>query len=378
MTSDPRRTPAALVIAAARGVRKRASRVPRGVLIATAVLAGLGVAVAAAIGFGGAGTSTTDQADGMPPATAEVTRGTLTQTQQVGGLISYGTPVGLVAQQSSGTLTWIAPEGGIVGLGEPIYRVDGKPTVLIHGSTPAYRTLQKGSTGPDVQQLEESLHELGYTDLTVDQKYDAKTVQAVAEWQQTLGWEPTGTVSPQQVFVHDGDIRVALPGLVPGSRLGGEPNQNVLTYSGATQVATIPLDVEKQHLINKDDPATITLPDGTSVDGVVTSVGKVAQTIEEENETFVTVIVSIKDQDALAGGFDSAPVSLRIVTEVKEDVLMVPITALVAAPDGGYAVEVVQGESASFVPVETGLFAQGMVEVSGEGIAAGTIVGVAT
>lgn len=140
---------------------------------------------------------------------------------------------------------------------------------------------------------------------------------------------------------------------------------------------TIPLDVQKQHLVQKGDPTTITLPDGMALEGVVASVGNVAQTFDAGETYSVTVIVSITDAETLAGGYDSAPVSLTITSGVKEDVLMVPITALIASPDGDYIVEVVDGDKTTFVEVATGMFAQGKVEITGDGITAGTIVGVA-
>jgi peptidoglycan hydrolase-like protein with peptidoglycan-binding domain len=355
--------------------RRRTAGARHPYLIGIGVAAAGATVVAAAVGFGGSGPTSSADADELPPATAEVTRGTLTQTQQVGGLISYGEPVGLVAQQTSGVVTWVAAAGTTVGLGEPVYAVDEEPVVLLDGTVQPYRTLGEGSTGPDVEQLEKSLHGLGHEDLTVDETYDWETTAAVVAWQKSVGWDQTGVVEPWQVFVHDGDIRIALDGLTPGSHLGAEPNQQVVTYTRTEPVASIPLDVELQHLVEKGDEATVTLPDGVTVDGKVTSVGKVAEEVEEE--TFVTVIVTIKNQKALAGGFDSAPVTLRIITGESEDVLMVPITALVAAPGGGYTVEVVADGEASFVPVETGMFAQGMVEISGSGITEGVTVGVA-
>jgi len=51
-------------------------------------------------------------------------------------------------------------------------------------------------------------------------------------------------------------------------------------------------------------------------------------------------------------------------------VLTVPVTALVARPGGGYAVQ----SGATYLPVRTGLFADGYVEVSG--VAAGLTVAV--
>ncbi|MGI9121181.1 MAG: hypothetical protein ACR2G7_13870 [Acidimicrobiales bacterium] len=48
-----------------------------------------------------------------------------------------------------------------------------------------------------------------------------------------------------------------------------------------------------------------------------------------------------------------------------------PRQALVALAEGGYGLEVADGAARRYVRVETGLFAEGMVEVSGDGLAEG-------
>ena len=50
--------------------------------------------------------------------------------------------------------------------------------------------------------------------------------------------------------------------------------------------------------------------------------------------------------------------------------LAVPVSALVALA-GGYAVDVVQGSTVHPVAVQTGLFSQTLVQVSGSGLTAG-------
>ena len=55
--------------------------------------------------------------------------------------------------------------------------------------------------------------------------------------------------------------------------------------------------------------------------------------------------------------------------------LTVPVAALLALAEGGYGVEVVDGSTSHYVAVETGLFAGGRVEVSGDGLAEGMTVG---
>ena len=67
--------------------------------------------------------------------------------------------------------------------------------------------------------------------------------------------------------------------------------------------------------------------------------------------------------------------TVHVVTESHPDVLAVPVNALVALLEGGYAVEVVDADGARrYVGVETGLFEDGKVEVAGDGIAAGDLV----
>jgi len=47
-----------------------------------------------------------------------------------------------------------------------------------------------------------------------------------------------------------------------------------------------------------------------------------------------------------------------------------------ALPKGGFGVQVVDGARTRIVAVNTGMFAAGQVEISGEGIAEGVAVGV--
>ncbi len=70
-------------------------------------------------------------------------------------------------------------------------------------------------------------------------------------------------------------------------------------------------------------------------------------------------------------GLDRAPVSVELTREARRNVLAVPVTALLAQRGGAYAVELAGG---GLVSVETGVFADGWVEVSGGGLREGARV----
>ncbi len=73
------------------------------------------------------------------------------------------------------------------------------------------------------------------------------------------------------------------------------------------------------------------------------------------------------DRPAKGGGLDQASVSVNFVQSKARNVLSVPVTALLATSGSTFAVQ----EAASprkLIPVTTGLFAAGYVEISGSGI----------
>jgi len=151
---------------------------------------------------------------------------------------------------------------------------------------------------------------------------------------------------------------------------------------------TVELKVADQALAGQGRTVTVTVPGGKALQGKIAEVGAVATAQENAStasggtssaaaDARIRVAVTIADQAAL-GSLNAAPVDVDLVSEERKDVLAVPVAALLALTDGGYGVEIVDGDTTRIVAVKIGMFAAGRVEISGEGIAEGMMVGVPT
>ena len=344
--------------------------------IRVAVVAGSAIlvaaaAVAASIGFGGNGAGPVADTTSPALATVPVARTTLTQTQQVNGTLGYGTPV-RVSGRGNGTVTWLPALGTVVSRGQALYQVDNRPVTLFYGDRPFYRSLHRGDSGEDVRVLEQNLAALGYPGITVDTKYTSATAAGVRKWQKDRSLTQTGEFDPAAVVLAAAAVRVATLDVQPGDPANGQ----VLSYSGTTRVVQIPLDVALQTMARKGSAATVTLPDGTDVAGTVAAVGSVAVAGRLATDpATIDVTVTVADQTRF-GTLDQAPVTVTLVAASVENVLTVPVAALVALADGGTGVQVVTGSSNRYVTVQLGMFANGRVQITGDGITEGTLVGI--
>ncbi|HEU4421942.1 MAG TPA: peptidoglycan-binding domain-containing protein [Pilimelia sp.] len=345
------------------------------VTAATAVVTA-GAAVAAAVGFGG-GSAGTSAASTLPPATAQVTRQTLVDSETASGELGYGTTT-TVTNRLSGTITGLAATGATVTRGGTLYRVDDQPVMVLYGSLPAYRTLAPGVEGADVTQFERNLRALGYGGFTVNDEYTSDTADAVRQWQEDRGLPETGTVEPGRIIYAAGPVRIDSREAAVGD--AAQPGQDVLVLTGTTRLVTVKLDVDDQRLARRDSTVRVTLPDGDTAAGKITNTETVIETSEgaqSEPETKIEVTIALTGRKSLAG-YAEASVDVAFTASERKDVLTVPVAALLALAEGGYGVEVIEGGTSRIVAVDTGLFAGGWVEVSGGGIAEGTIVGVPT
>ena len=336
------------------------------------VLAAGGVAAWRAGVFGPDGSPVAAAGGAPPAATRPVVREDLSATTAVTATLGYAGSY-TVLGQGGGTLTWLPQTGQVIGQGQVLYETgNGSPVVLLDGSVPAWRALQVGVTGADVAQLNHDLVALGdagraeVSALGWDY-YSWATAAGVQQLEEHLGVSaPTGSMSLGQMVFEPEAIRVAK---VTGS-LGGPASGPVLAATSDEQVVMIPLDVSQEGEVQAGDRVSVTLPDGTTTPGVVSSVGTAASTTSGQGNNAVTTIavtVTLTDPRA-AGSLDQAPVTVNITTATAHDVLAVPVTALLARSPGGYDVEVTgAGNTRRLVPVTPGIFDDnsGLVQVTG-------------
>jgi hypothetical protein len=317
--------------------------------------------------FSPAGSSGSGQQALPAPATQAVVREDLSATTPVSATLGYAGSY-RVTGPGGGTLTWLPPAGQVIRQGDALYRVDnGSPVVLLYGRVPAWRSLGEGLTGADVSQLNHDLVAQGDAarpEISAAgwDYFSWETAYGVQKLEEHLGVSsPPGSLLLGQVVFEPEAIRVSR---VTGS-LGGPAGGPVLAATSDRHQVSIPLDASQQSQVKAGDTVAVTLPDGTTTPGVVSSVGTVAVT--SASTTTIPVQVNLTDPGA-AGTLDQAPVTVNITTGTAPNALAVPVTALLAQSSGGYVVEVAgAGSTRRYVPVRPGLFddASGLVQVSG-------------
>lgn len=352
----------------------------RGLLaVAAALLAAALLTVLLADPFGGAASGDPGSVEAAgATGLATVERRTLSARHEEEGTLGYVGEMSVVGQLP-GTLTALPRVGEVIRPGGVLYRVDHRPVVLLRGKVPAYRTLEEGTSGRDVRQLNADLVALGFADadeLDPESGYFCEaTAVAVEALQEALGVEATGSLDlGTAVFLPTAARITALD-----STLGApaRPGAAIATATSTRHQVVVGLSPATQSEVKRGDKVTITLPDETTTPGVISKVGRVATVApaeagQPEAEATIEVDVRPLHQGAI-GSLDEAPVTVSIVTATVADALVVPVTALLALAEGGYAVEIADGAGRRLVGVRVGLFddADGLVQVTGKDLAAG-------
>jgi peptidoglycan hydrolase-like protein with peptidoglycan-binding domain len=376
-------------------------------VIGSAAIAGALVGAIVAGGVAAAvsdsnGSTASSQGGSTPVATAPVVRTTLTTTEQVGGSIGFAGSYTVAAPGGGGVYTWLPGAGQVIRQDQPVYSVNNEPVPLLYGPIPVYRAFSDGmSGGADVGELTRDLIALGYGDgLAQSNNYSSATAAAVERWQRARGLPATGEIPLGEVVFEPGPIRVTSVTPSPGESVAsGSGGGIVLSATGITPIVSIDLDVSQEYLVRRGDAVSVALSDGvTTVGGHIETVGTVAtcpggsgtgagggvsgpagespcESSGSGTSSSATVTVTITlDSTPPGATLDQAPVNVNITSQTAPNVLAVPVNALLALQDGGYGVEVVTGKTSHLAGVATGRYSDTLVQVSGSGITAGTLV----
>jgi peptidoglycan hydrolase-like protein with peptidoglycan-binding domain len=289
------------------------------------------------------------------------------------------------AYSQSATFTMLPTVGQVVARGQSLYAIGGQPVLLLYGSIVPTRAFLAGMpAGRDVAALNANLDALGYESGDSGDSFSAATEAAIKALQSAHGLNTTGELTLGSVVFEPGPVRVTSVTPTLGANVAPGP---VLGITSTTPQVEIALAASEQSSVKVGDPVTITLPGNETTPGVVSSVGSVAKAPStrggegggggapeggEEGGATIEVNVALRDPSA-SGHLDEAPVSVSITTGSVTGALAVPVDALLALAGGGYALEVVQGRVHRLEAVTLGLFddAEGLVQVSGSGVAPG-------
>src|SRR5438876_5075621 len=142
---------------------------------------------------------------------------------------SDGSPYSVI-NRAHGIYTKLPNGGDRVDCGDVLYRVNDHPVLLLCGSTPAYRSLSKGDSGPDVTELNANLVDLGYASRAKldpsSHSFSSETASALEKLQAKLGEDRTGSLELGQAVFLPESLRIAS---VSGELAGfAQPGSTVL------------------------------------------------------------------------------------------------------------------------------------------------------
>lgn len=281
-----------------------------------------------------------------------VTRQDVTETAKLETTVGNGSLL-VVPIDIEGIVTWAPAAGARLASGDVLIEVGNRPVMLVVGESPLYRPLRMvgrseldeagtrlgAQTGPDVAQLQQFLLDQGFDDkgrLAIDETFGLSTERAVKDWQKSVGHPATGVIDSSQLLFMPHELLVS-------SKLNvGEPFDG-LDVTGTDTLLTSFASTAKREFF----------PVGTTVEvlseppttGVVVESSRVS--LDGEIRQRIEIAVDGAARDDLGE-------SVQVVGSVTraEDVLTIPVRALLALSDGGWSVETGLGSRSEPVTIE--------------------------
>jgi hypothetical protein len=211
--------------------------------------------------------------------------------------------------------------------------------------------------------------------------YSAATTTAVKKLQSNIGTTQTGTLALGQAAFESTPIRVTNVSATLG---GPVPARGpILAATSTARLVTAAIDASQRSELHAGDAVTISLANGTTTHGTVTSIGTDAVEPSSNGPSGSTtpppiVAVTIAPTDpAATGTVDQAPVIVAVSIASVHNALAVPAAALVITSGGHPAINVLDtARTTRFLPVTLGIFddANGLVQIIGFSISAGETI----
>lgn len=351
-------------------------RSPVRVVVGVAILV---AAVAAGIVLQPEGSGQAVETDAMartavvPTETVEVTRRDLSEEVKLTGTVQFEEARALPID-ADGLITSAPQQDDIVRPGDELIRINDEPVTLAEGSVPLYRQLRRVGRfevdeandklglqeGEDVAQLQRFLLSKGFDDegrLEPDGIFGLTTERAVKAWQKDVGVPATGKVDRSQLVFVDGPLRVdAAPEV--GMRF------DQVTVGAVTPSVQFEVTNRQRPFFAEGTQVSIESDAGVAP-GIVTSLKRTTGADGSARHAVKVEFVS----DAPAEVETTEIVSSRVLAE---NVTTVPVRALVALAEGGWAVQVETATGLELTGVELGTVVDGIAEI--EGLDEGTLV----
>ena len=302
----------------------------------------------------------------VPTETVEVSRRDLSEEVKLTGTVSHGEARPLPIE-ADGLVTSAPSQNDVVRPGDELIRINDRPVTLAEGSVPLYRELRRVGRfevdeagdklglqeGDDVAQLQRFLLAEGFDDeqrLEADGIFGITTERAVKAWQKELGVPATGKVDRSQLVFVEGPLRVD-----SAPEVGMRFDQ--VSVGAVTPSVHFEVTNRQRPFFAEGTRVSIVSDAGDSA-GVVASLKRTTGADGSARHEVKVEFVA----DAPADVETAEVVSTRILAE---DVTTVPVRALVALAEGGWAVQVETDAGLELTAVELGTVIDGFAEIEG-------------
>jgi len=150
--------------------------------------------------FGAQSQTTSSTTKSLELTTVSIKKGDLEKKEEYNGTLQQ-TDKKVLKTATAGVVTYLPDEGAVISFGEILFAIDNKPSILLEGETPFYRSLDMNSDpGKDIEQLENALVFLGYAtdDFVPDQIFDQETSDMLNSLFTDYGIETKSEITPEE------------------------------------------------------------------------------------------------------------------------------------------------------------------------------------